>query len=71
MPTAVAANNFAMASFNLSKMKHKGEMILAQALPEKASQSQEKPGLEVVCGDWKVTVMVIVFLSFYGTLRCC
>jgi len=39
------------------------QIISAGALPEKASQSQDHPGLEAVCGDWKVTVTVVAFLG--------
>lgn len=69
LPTAPAADSLTMASFNISKIIHKGEIISAGALPEKASQSQEHPGLEVVCGDWKVTGTVIVFLWYIQALR--
>ena len=68
MPTAPAANTLTMASFNISKIIHKGEIISAGALPEKARQSQDHPGLEVVCGDWKVTVTVIVLLWYIQAL---
>lgn len=68
LPTAPAVNTLTMASFNISKTIHKGKIISARALPEKVSQSQDRPGLEVVCGDWKVTVTVIVFLWYIQAL---
>lgn len=68
LPTVPAANTLTMASFNISKIIHKGKIISAGALPEKASQSQHHPGLEVVCGDWKVTVTGIVFLWYIQAL---
>lgn len=69
LPTAPAANTLTMASFNISKIIHKSEIISGGALPEKASQSQEHPGLEVVCGDSKVTGTAIVFLWYIQALR--